>query len=79
LLGFVSSTISMVYSNVSTSFAGTVNVAVIAEASIPLATTRPLLGLIAEPCCSLIVTVPLDGFVHVIVVGCPAVTSRVLP
>jgi len=43
------------------------------------ATTMPESGVILEPCCSLMVTVPSDGLDHVIVVGSPAVTSRVLP
>lgn len=39
----------------------------------------PLLGVILLlDCCSLMVTVPLDGLVQVMVTGLPAVTTRVL-
>jgi hypothetical protein len=36
----------------------------------------PVLGVTPEPCCSLIVTVLLEGSDHVIVKGWPAVTCR---
>ena len=33
------------------------------------ATTKPDCGVTSEPCCNLMVMVPLDGLVHVIVMG----------
>jgi len=77
LVGSVSSMISMVYTWELTSPAGGIwRVAVPSEAGIPEASTAPESG-VTGSCCSLMVTVPDEGFVHVIVRGCPAVTSRV--
>lgn len=55
-----------------------VNVAVPAEAG-TMARTMPESGVMLEPdCCSLMVTSPLEGFVHVMVCGEPATMSSVL-
>lgn len=67
--------ISMLYWELFTWSAGIVNVAVLVEAW-TLATVMPVVGVTPEPCCSLIVTVLLEGFVQVIVMGWPAVTCR---
>jgi hypothetical protein len=53
-----------------------VKVAVLSEAGTLLRTVIPELGVTPEPCCSLIVTVLLEGSVQVMVIGWPAVTCR---
>jgi hypothetical protein len=82
--------ISMLYWEELTSSARMVKVAVLSEAGTPARTSvsmelyvemrdvlrrmMPESGVTAEPCCSLIVTVLLEGSVHVMVKGWPAMT-----
>jgi len=73
---FVSSMISKLYWASLTWFPGMMKVAVRADASTPESTMRPVSEVTPAPCCSLIVTVPLDGSLHVIVVGTLAVIMR---
>jgi len=68
--------ISMLYWELLTSSAGITKVAVWSAAFTAVRTVMPVSGVTPEPCCSLIVTVLLEGSVQVMVMGCPAVTCR---
>jgi len=68
--------ISMLYWELLTSSAGMVNVAVFAEAGTAVRRVMPDVGVTPEPCCSLIVTVELEGSSQVMVKGWPAVICR---
>jgi len=68
--------ISMLYWELLTSSAGMMKVAVLAEAGTAVKRVMPDVGVTPEPCCSLIVTVELEGSLQVMVKAWPAVTCR---